>query len=70
MSGRYLAAHTSMSVTYARDRLMRERPFNTGDIEELAQLLDFPSPRDFIAAADAWRPHLVSNDDAEEEPTA
>jgi hypothetical protein len=55
-----------MSVTYARDRLIRERPFNTGDIEEIARLLDFPSPRDFITAADTWS---ADDPDDEEEPT-
>lgn len=51
LSGRYLAAHTSMSSSYARERLIAAKPFNTVDLEQLAELFGFDSPRDFIAAA-------------------
>lgn len=50
LSGRYLATHTTMSSSYARERLIRAKPFNTEDIEQLSTLFGYPSPRDFVAA--------------------
>lgn len=50
LSGRYLATHTTMSSSYARERLIAAKPFNTEDIEQLSRLFGFASPREFVAA--------------------
>lgn len=50
LSGRYLAKHTTMSSSYARERLIANKPFNTSDIEQLTPLFGFDNPAEFIAA--------------------
>jgi len=50
LSGRYLATHTTMSSSYARERLIASKPFNTEDIEQLSVLFGYASPREFVAA--------------------
>lgn len=51
LSGRYLATHTQMSSSYARERLVAAKPFNTEDIEQMATAFGYRSSRDFVIAA-------------------
>jgi hypothetical protein len=40
LAGRWLSARTSLSKTYAYERLNFIRPFNMNDVDELADLFD------------------------------
>ena len=54
VSGRWLAARTSMSANYIHIRLKGDRPFNTNDIDEIAKAFGY-SPVAFVQQAEKLR---------------